>query len=104
MNDDNNSQQQQSPQQQNRGNKPVDTIRDGSLKVAIFKNQRENGVSFSLEAGRVYTDQQGNFKEAKSFSSNESLRVARLFEKGYDRVEQFKTQQKQESKNVDRER
>ena len=84
--------------QDSKGNKPVDTLWDGSIKMAIFKNQRENGVSYSTEPGRIYTDQAGNVREAKSFSHHELLKVSRLSDKAYDRINEFKQQMKNQSR------
>lgn len=94
--------------QNKNGNAPIDTLWDGSLKVAIFRNQRENGVSYSAEPGRIYTDAQGNIKEAKSFSQGELLRVSKLSDKAYDRIgefrQQMKSQSQERSQGKDRER
>ncbi len=86
------------------GNRPIDTLWDGSIKVAIFKNQRQNGVSFSAEAGRIYTDSHGQTQEAKSFSGRELLSVAKLSEKAYDRIGEFKQQMKSQQRGTERER
>lgn len=98
------AQSQPQEQSQGKGNKPVETLRDGAIKMAIFENQRENGVSYSIEPGRTYTDVQGNPKEAKSFSGTEVLRASRLMEKAYDRVGEFKQQMKAQDQGRGRER
>jgi len=88
----------QPAQEQPSGNRPVDTLRDGALKLAIFKNERENGVSFAMEPGRLYTDQQGQIRESKSLSGSEPLRMSKLLDKGYDRIGEFKAELKQTQK------
>lgn len=85
----------QKQSQLSKGNAPVEIIRDGNTKVSIFKNERENFTAYSMEAGRIYTDKGGQVHEAKSFSANEALKVARLLERGYDRIGEFKKQHQQ---------
>ena len=75
---------------------PVDTLRDGSLKVAIFRNRAENGDYFSLSPGRIYTDENGEVRETKTLSGAEPLRMARLLNRGYARVAEFRAQMKEE--------
>jgi len=105
-NQQNNQRQEQAApkQEQGRNNGPIETLRDGALKVAIFRNDREKGVSFAMEPGRLYTDGQGQVKEAKSLSGSEPVRMARLLNKGYDRIGEFKAKIKVQSQTQDRER
>ncbi len=44
----------------NSNNKPEVTLRDGSIKATIWKNEGENGVFFSVEFARTYSDDSGN--------------------------------------------
>lgn len=84
-------------------NAPVETLRDGALKVSIFKNEYENGTQFSLEPGRIYTDARGSIRESKSLSGSEPLRMSRLLDKGYDRVGQFKAELKRRDQEAEKE-
>ena len=79
-------------------NKPVEVLRDGPLKVSIFRNQSERGEYHSLDPSRIYTDDDGNVREAKTLRGTEALRMAHLLTKGYDRIGEFKTAMKQERK------
>jgi len=96
-----NNQQAQTP---TKGNKPVETLRDGALKVAILRNERENGTHFSMEPGRIYTDGQGHVRESKSLSGTEPIRMARLLDKSYDKIGEFKSQLKTQNRDTDRHR
>lgn len=87
-----------------KGNRPVDTLRDGALKLAIFRNERETGASFSVRPGRVYTDEAGNVRETGSLSGSELIRMSRLLEKGYDRIGEFRQQRQTERPRRERER
>jgi hypothetical protein len=80
-----------------RGNRPVDTLRDGALKLAIFRNRREQGDSYSLVPGRIYTDEKTKkIRETSSLSGSEPLRMANLLNKGYERVAEYRERDKQE--------
>jgi hypothetical protein len=70
--------------------KPVGTLRDGALKATIWKRQSEKGPFYTVDLSRTYTDRDGNFKDSKSFSNAELLRIARLAEIAYSEVLIFK--------------
>lgn len=67
-------------------NGPIETLRDGSLKASIWGNRNENGVRYSVDLTRSYTDEQGIWHDSRSLSNGELLRGARLLERAYDRV------------------
>ena len=64
-------------------NKPVEVIRDGSLKASIFRNEGEKGTFFSTTLSRTYTDERGNFHDTNVFSGTDLLRVSELARKAY---------------------
>ena len=77
------------------GNRPVETLRDGPLKVAIFRNESERGESYSMVPGRIYTDQgTGEIREASSLGGSEPLRMAHLLTKGHDRITELREKRK----------
>jgi hypothetical protein len=65
--------------------KPVDTLRDGSLKAVIWANFGEKGTFYSVQITRTYKDENG-YHETGSFSGSELLRVARLMNIAYDEI------------------
>lgn len=67
-------------------NKPTETLRDGSLKATIWKNEGEKGPFFSVSLTRIYTDPAGNYHDSDSFSGSELLRIAHLASRAYDRI------------------
>jgi len=79
--------------QQPTNTKPVETIRDGAIKAAIFQNRGENGTFYGVRITRVYTDADGVYHDSTSFSGSELLRVARLAAKAYDRVDALRASQ-----------
>lgn len=88
-----------------RGNKPIDVLRDGSLRLAIFRNQHESGESYAMVPGRIYTDKEtGKVHETHSLNSHEALRMAHLLTRGHDRVSEFREQDKAQEKEQSQER
>jgi len=66
-------------------NKPLATLRDGSLKVSIWGNRNEKGIFYSADLVRSYTDEQGNWHDTRSLPFSVLLRAARLLELTYGR-------------------
>lgn len=66
--------------------RPVETLRDGALKAAIWRNESENGAFFAVTFSRTYKDAAGELKDTDSFSGSQLLRLARLADKAYDRT------------------
>ena len=71
----------------NSSNKPVQEVRDGGLRIAIFRNepkQEGDRPRFSGKLTRSYRDAQGEWRETEYLSGTEFLRAARLMEKAYE--------------------
>lgn len=66
--------------------KPVDTIRDGSLKATIWANFGEKGTFYSVQLSRSYQDAENNWHESDSFTNSQLLRIARLAHIAYDEI------------------
>lgn len=66
-------------------NKPVQTLRDGSLKASIWQNEtREGGSFFSTQFGKTYEDPKtGELKDSNSFSGTDLLKLSELARKAY---------------------
>ena len=71
-------------------NKPVDSIRDGSLTVSIWANVTESGIRHSVDLTRSYKDSDGKWQTTRSLSSGEILRSSRLLALAYDRILELK--------------
>jgi hypothetical protein len=67
-------------------NRPIATLRDGSLKASVWGNPGESGVRYNVDLVRSYTDEQGAWRDTRSLSGGELLRAARLLERAYERV------------------
>lgn len=66
--------------------RPVETLRDGAIKAALWRNESENGAFFTVTFARTFKDAEGNLKDADGFSGTQLLRLARLAGKAYDRT------------------
>lgn len=68
-------------------NQPVAEVRDGNLKIAIFRNEpKQEGERprYSGKLTRSYRDASGDWHDTEYLSGSEFLRAARLMEKAYD--------------------
>ena len=75
-------------------NQPEETLRDGSLKATIWKNEGEKGTFFSVNLTRIYKDDAGNYHDSDSFSGTELLRIAHLATRAYDRISELRQQER----------
>lgn len=64
-------------------NRPENVLRDGNIKATIWKNERENGPSFSTIFARTWQDEKGEYRDSHSFSGTELLRVSELARSAY---------------------
>ena len=69
--------------------KPARTLRDGSIKAVIWRNDSDKGAFYSVNFARSYKDGD-DWKETDSFSGSEILRVAHLAHKAYDAIAKLK--------------
>lgn len=68
-------------------NRPVETIRDASIKAAIWRNETSEGKAFfNVTFARTFKDADGNLQDTESFSGAQLLRLARLADKAYERT------------------
>lgn len=66
-----------------RNNRPLDTIRDGRIKVVIWENRNDKGdIYHTMTPSKTYEDRDGNLKDSHSFSMSEGLRAAALIQDG----------------------
>lgn len=66
--------------------RPVETIRDGAIKAAIWKNESENGTFFAVTFARTFKNGDSELRDTDSFSGSQLLRLAHLADKAYDRT------------------
>jgi hypothetical protein len=71
--------------------KPIDEIRIGSVKAAIWKNPTDNGDRFNVTFQRLYRDGE-EWKSTSSFGREDLLRLAKLADRAHSRI--YELQQK----------
>ena len=67
-------------------NTPIQTLTDGRIKAAIWKNLGEKGNFYSVTFTRSYRDTEGNWHDTDSFSGTELLILGRLSARAYDAI------------------
>ena len=65
-------------QEDNAPNRPQETLREGKLKAAIWRNESENGPYHSVTLSRTYRDQEGNLQDTQSFRAKDLLGLSEL--------------------------
>ena len=58
--------------------RPADTLREGPLKAAIWRNENDKGVYHSVTLARTYKDQEGNLRDSSSFRAKDMLSLSEL--------------------------
>ena len=69
-------QPQPQPETQER-RRPAHEVRLGRVKAAIWGNDSEHGVRYSVSVARVYEDGQGRWQTSESFGRDDLLTLAR---------------------------
>lgn len=67
-------------------NLPAATLRDGSLKATIWRNEGQNGAYHSVNLARTYEDSQGNPRDTQSFRAQDMLGLSELTRQAYYRT------------------
>ncbi|MDF1722142.1 MAG: hypothetical protein P1U65_15830 [Minwuia sp.] len=70
--------------------RPEDTLDDGNIKAAIWKNKGENGSFYATNIYRVFTDKDGKSRETYSFVGTDLLKAAELARGAYERTNELK--------------
>ena len=66
--------------------KPLDEVRIGTVKAAIWRNETDNGSRFNVTFGRIYKDDQGEWKTTHSFGRDDLLVLAKVADKAHSRI------------------
>lgn len=65
--------------------RPEATLRDGSVKASIWRNEGESGAFRSTTFARTYEDRDGNPRDANSFAGTDLLKVSELARQAYNK-------------------
>jgi hypothetical protein len=63
--------------------RPATEIRLGRVKAAIWGNDSEHGVRYSVSVTRVYKDQQGKWRTTESFGRDDLLTLAKVLDRAH---------------------
>ena len=66
---------------------PVEEVRIGSIKAAIWRNETEKGVRYSVTFEKSYKDSSGKWQSTSSFSESDLLLVAKAANLAHDEIQ-----------------
>ena len=72
----------QQPDAQDR-RRPAHEVRLGRVKAAIWGNDSEHGVRYSVSVCRVYKDGQGKWQTSESFGRDDLLTLAKVLDRAH---------------------
>lgn len=78
-------------------NKPAGEVRDGNIRVTIWRNPSDKGVFYSAVPSRTYTAAGDELKDADSFTNGDILRLAHLLPKAYDKINELRADDRAEA-------
>ena len=67
--------------------RPVDTLREGPLQAAIWRNESENGAYHAVTLSRTYKDKEGNLQNTSNFRPKDMLGLAELSRQAHHRAQ-----------------
>jgi len=82
-------------------NRPAQTLRDGNIKATVWENIRDEKVMHSVQFRRSYRDQEGQYRDTDSFSSNDLLRLSRLAGQTYDALTRLRNELRKDAPSKD---
>ena len=68
---------------------PVEEIRIGSIKAAIWRNEGESGPRFNVIFQRLYRTEEGNWQSTYSFGRDDLLVLMKVADATHTRVIQL---------------
>lgn len=82
--------------------RPEETVREGPLKAAIWRNEGERGAYHSVTVARTYKDRDGKLQDTQSFRSQDMLGLAELARRAHHHAHDldkatFKEQRQQQA-------
>ncbi|MEM8653401.1 MAG: hypothetical protein AAGF36_01545 [Pseudomonadota bacterium] len=94
------------PDHDQEANRPIDTLRDGSLKAAIWRNEGQRGAFFTTTVARTYRDDEGQYHDTQNFRGDDLLRLGELTRKAHDRTNELSREEflRQRSEDQNQER
>ncbi len=69
--------------------KPVEEIRIGSIKAALWRNDGEQGARFNVSFQRIYRTAEGEWRSTDSFGRDDLLILGKVADAAHTRVLQL---------------
>lgn len=77
--------------EEQKGNKPLEKFRSGSIEVAVWENTSKDGNKwYSISHKRGYKDADGNWKDSFNYNENDIPVLSLLLDKAYEFVKMHK--------------
>ncbi len=74
---------------------PVEEIRIGAVKAAIWRNDAENGARFNVTLQRIYRTEDGQWHSTASFGPGDLLVLMKVADAAHTRVMQLIGEQRE---------
>ena len=68
---------------------PIEEVRIGSIKAAIWRNDTDKGVRFNVTFQRLYRTEQGKWQSTASFGRDDLLLLMKVADTTHTRVMQL---------------
>jgi hypothetical protein len=81
--------------------KPIEEVRIGAIKAAIWKNEGENGARFNVTFQRLYRTEEWAWQSTNSFGASDLLLLAKLADATHTRVMQLVEEQRTQQRAQD---
>jgi hypothetical protein len=78
--------------------KPVEEIRIGSIKAAIWRNEGEQGARFNVTFQRIYRTSEGEWRSTDSFGRDDLLILGKVADAAHTRVLQLYGESREQQK------
>src|SRR6202789_1766382 len=75
-------------------NKPVEEVRIGSVKAAIWKNETEGGPRFNVTFQRIYRDEEKGWRSTDTFAPDDLLVLPKVADHAHGRIVALSQQQR----------
>lgn len=75
---------------------PVEEIRIGAIKAAIWRNDGEQGPRFNVTFQRIYRTNEGEWRSTDSFGRDDLLILGKVADAAHTRVLQLQGEARQE--------
>jgi hypothetical protein len=77
---------------------PVEEIRIGSIKAAIWRNEGEQGARYNVTFQRIYRTNEGEWRSTDSFGRDDLLILGKVADAAHTRVLQLYGEQREQQK------